>query len=429
MSKKIVYVVDGARSPQLKARGKRGPFSASDLAVHAGKALLARQPFKATDLDEVIMGCVMSEPDEVNIGRIISLRLGCGKKVPAWTVQRNCASGMQALDCARLKILAGESHLVLAGGTEAMSRAPLLFNDHMVDWLSALGFSKTVVQKLQVISKFRPSFLAPIIGILKGLSDPIAGISMGETAENLAQKFNITRTEMDAFAVESHRKVVEAVSQQVMDEIVPIISDQGVVYDADDGVRPDSSLESLAKLRPVFDKKFGMVTAGNSAQITDGAAMLILASSQAVKKYKLPILGTLDDVQWSGLAPEQMGLGPAYSMPPLLERNNLEVKDIDAWEINEAFAAQMIGNLRALQDADFCKEELGWDKPVGKIPDEKLNREGGGIAIGHPVGASGARIVLHLLKSMQRNKEKHGIASLCIGGGQGGAVLVSGVES
>jgi len=419
MSKRKVYVVDGLRTPFLKARGKRGAFSASDLAVYAGRSLLMRQPFNPSEFDEVIMGCVMPEPDEMNIARIIALRLGCGKEVPAWTVQRNCASGMQSLDAARLKIQAGESNLILAGGTEVMSRAPLLLSHAMTDWLADFQRSKTLPQKLSALAKLRPAFFAPIIGILKGLSDSVVGLSMGETAENLAYKYQINREEMDAFAVESHLKVVSGMeSRGLQDEIVSIVDKQGHVYEQDDGVRADSTLESFAKLRPVFDKKFGMVTAGNSAQITDGAAMLILASSQAVRKYKLPVLGTLDDVQWAGLAPEHMGLGPAYAIPPLLERNKLAVDDIDAWEINEAFAVQV---LACLQD---MKEE-----GVGNIPLDKLNREGGAIAIGHPVGASGARIVLHLLNSMQRNGEKRGVASLCIGGGQGGAVLLSGGES
>ncbi len=419
MSKRKVYVVDGVRTPFLKARGKRGPFSASDLAVYAGRSLLMRQPFKPSEFDEVIMGCVMPEPDEMNIARIIALRLGCGKEVPAWTVQRNCASGMQSLDAARLKIQAGESNLILAGGTEVMSRAPLLLSHAMTDWLADFQRSKTLPQKLSALAKLRPAFFAPIIGIIKGLSDSVVGLSMGETAENLAYKYQINREEMDAFAVESHLKVVSGMeSRGLQDEIVSIVDKHGHVYAGDDGVRPDSTLESLGKLRPVFDRKFGMVTAGNSAQITDGAAMLILASSQAVRKYKLPVLGTLDDVQWAGLAPEHMGLGPAYAIPPLLERNKLSVDDIDAWEINEAFAVQVLACLQDMKE-----------KGVGDIPLDKLNREGGAIAIGHPVGASGARIVLHLLNSMQRNGEKRGVASLCIGGGQGGAVLLSGGES
>ncbi|MDQ7002507.1 MAG: acetyl-CoA C-acetyltransferase [Ghiorsea sp.] len=419
MSKCKVYVVDGLRTPFLKARGKRGAFSASDLAVYAGRSLLMRQPFKPSDFDEVIMGCVMPEPDEMNIARIIALRLGCGKEVPAWTVQRNCASGIQSIDAARLKIQAGESDLILAGGTEVMSRAPLLLSHGLTDWLGDFQRCKTLPQKLSALTKLRPAYLAPIVGILKGLSDPVVGLSMGQTAENLAYRFQIGREDMDAFAVKSHIKVVQAMEAGVLqDEIVQLIDKQGNIYDHDDGVRPESSIENLAKLRPVFDRKYGMVTAGNSAQITDGAAMLILASSKAVRQYNLPVLGTVDDVSWAGLAPEEMGLGPAFSIPPLLTKHKLSVDDIDAWEINEAFSVQVLASLQEMKNTG-----------VGDISLDKINREGGAIAIGHPVGASGARIVLHLLHSMKRNGEKRGIASLCIGGGQGGAVLLSGGES
>ncbi|OIQ00020.1 MAG: acetyl-CoA acetyltransferase [Zetaproteobacteria bacterium CG2_30_46_52] len=426
MKKRKVYVVDGLRTPFLKARGKRGTFSASDLAVQAGRSLLMRMPFQATDLDEVIIGCVMPEPNEANIARIIALRLGAGNYVPAWTVQRNCASGMQAIDAARLKIMSGESDLILAGGTEAMSRAPLLMNATLVDWLADWRGAKTVPQKLGMLSKVRPNFFAPVIAILQGLTDPIVGLNMGQTAENLAFKFGVSREEMDAFAMESHLKISKAMRNGDMDEIMNMVSNSGDIIAADDGVRADSTMEKLAKLSAVFDRVYGLVTAGNSAQITDGAAMLVLASDVAVKKYKLPVLGTIDDVQWAALEPEFMGLGPAYAIPPLLQRNNMGVDDVQAWEINEAFAVQVQANVLALNDDAFCQKALGLDAAFGVIAPEKLNREGGAIAIGHPIGASGARIVLHILKGMQKRGEQKGVAAICIGGGQGGAVLVSG---
>ncbi len=429
MKKRDVYVVDGSRTPFLKARGKRGEFSASDLAVQTGRTLLMRQPFQASELDEVIMGCVMPETNEVNIARIIALRLGCGNSVPAWTVQRNCASGMQAIDAARLKIMSGESDLILAGGTEAMSRAPLLLSPEMTDWLAGWSMASSFAQKASQLMKIRPAFFAPVIALLKGLSDPIVGLSMGQTAENLAYRFNISREEMDEFALSSHQKVAAAIVNRQMVEIEPVISKAGIVYRQDDGVRNDSTLEKLARLRAVFDREFGKVTAGNSAQVTDGAALLLLASKDAVKKYHLPVLGRISDVQWAALEPEQMGLGPAYAIPPLLQRNKVSLKDVDAWEINEAFAAQVQANVLALQDEEFCKDVLGMDSALGEIEGAKLNREGGAIAIGHPVGASGARIVLHLLESMKRNSERTGVAAICIGGGQGGAVLLSGGES
>ncbi|MEW5754671.1 MAG: acetyl-CoA C-acetyltransferase [Pseudomonadota bacterium] len=421
---KPVYVVDGARTPFLKAKGKTGPFAAADLATYAGRALLARMPFAPIDLDEVILGCVMPGPDEANIARVAALRLECQKRVPAWTVQRNCASGMQALDCAVSNIANGRSHLVLAGGVESMSHAPVLLNETMVNWLADLNGAKTFGQKLKVFSQLRGKHLQPIIGLLRGLRDPIVGLSMGQTAEIIAHRFGVTRAQMDGFAAESHLRLAKAQDEGRLDEIVPIYDAKGNVYQHDDGLRRDSEPAKLAKLKPVFDPKFGKVTAGNSAQITDGAAMLVLASEEAIARYKLPVLGRIVDTQWAGLEPEEMGLGPVHAMTPIMRRQGLNISDVDYWEINEAFAAQVLACLAAWEHADYCREHLGLDAPMGRVPHERLNVDGGGVSLGHPVGASGARIVLHLLNVLKRTNTKRGMASLCIGGGQGGAMLV-----
>ncbi|MDF3054783.1 MAG: acetyl-CoA acetyltransferase [Gammaproteobacteria bacterium] len=419
-----VYIVDGARTPFLKARGKPGEFSASDLAVSAGKTLLLRQPFSPSDIDEVIMGCVMPSENEANIARIISLRLGCGRTVPAWTVQRNCGSGMQAIDCAVQDIATGRHNLVLAGGTEAMSQAPLLWRPDLVRWLADVRMSKGFAQKLTSIVSFRPQFLKPIIALIRGLSDPVVGLNMGETAENLAYKFNITREQMDAFSIRSHHRLARAQENGALKEVTPVYSVAGKAFEKDDGVRPGSSMAALAKLQPYFDKRFGSVTAGNSSQVTDGAAMLLLASEEAIEYYKLPVLGTVVDSCWRALAPGEMGLGPVHATTPLLTRNNLNLSDIDYWEINEAFAAQVLACIAAWEDKDYCHHYLGLDKAMGSLDQERLNVDGGAIALGHPVGSSGARIVLHLLDVLRRNRAKRGIAALCIGGGQGGAILI-----
>jgi acetyl-CoA C-acetyltransferase len=422
-SKRTVYIVDGARSPFLKFKGQPGPFSAADLAVQSGRALLAKQPFSAQDIDQVILGCVGPSEEEANIGRVVSLRLGCGKQTPAWTVQRNCASGLQSIDSAWQNIALGRSDLVLAGGTEAMSRAPLLFNKRMVMWLSQLQRSKTVGKKLQSIARFRPNFLTPVIALMKGLTDPVVNINMGQTAEEIAFRFGITRKEMDEFAVKSHLRVVQAQKDHNFDEIEALYGNDGVVYEKDDGVRPDSSVEKLGKLRPVFDKH-GSITPGNSSQITDGAAWVILASADAVKKHNLPVLAKIVDVEWGGVDPSVMGLGPVHAITPLLQKNNLSFSDIDRMEINEAFAAQAMGCLLAWQDEKYCKKELGLDRIFGVLDTHKLNPEGGAIAMGHPVGASGARIVCHSAKMLAKKQQKRAVASLCIGGGQGGAILI-----
>ncbi len=412
-----VYIIDGSRTPFLKAGAKPNPLTASDLAVAAAKTLLARQPFLASDIGEVIVGCVGPSASEANIGRIIGLRAGCGDDVPGWTVQRNCASGLQALDCGALDIADGRYDIVLAGGTEAMSRSPLLFNDDMVNWLSDLNSSKNMQQKLMTLAKFRPSYLVPVIALLKALNDPVVNLSMGQTAEKLAFRYNISRTEMDQFAVQSQLRAAAAAKNQLFkEEMVQLFDWRGKCYEADTGVRADSTVEKLAKLKPVFDKPFGSVTAGNSSQISDGAAMVILASMDAIKKYNLKPLARIVDTAWEALDPSIMGLGPAYAIAALLKKNQLPLSAIDYFEINEAFACQVIACIRYLEE-----------NKIGTIDQSKLNVNGGAIAMGHPVGASGARVALHLCHTLRRNNAKYGIASLCIGGGQGGGMLLENV--
>ena len=421
-----IYVVDGARTPFLKARNRPGPFAASDLATQAGRTLLMRQRFAPDALDEVILGCASPSPDEVNIGRVVALRMGCGQKVPGWTVMRNCASGMQALDSAMANIRGGRSDLVLAGGVDALSRAPLLYSDKMVLWFARFSSAKSFGQKAKAFLQLNPAeALTPVIGIMKGLTDPMVGLLMGQTAENLAFRFGISRVEMDEFAARSHRRVLAAQKEgHFAAEIAPLFGDDGSLYEQDDGVREDSTPENLAKLRPFFDRRYGNVTAGNSSQITDGAAWLVLASETAVARYQLPVLGTIVDSEWAGLDPAQMGLGPVHAATPLLKRHGLQLGDIDAWEINEAFAAQVIACLRAWADDAYCRAELDLERALGKLDQAKLNVDGGAIALGHPVGASGARIVLHVLQVLKRTNGKRGLAAICIGGGLGGAMLV-----
>jgi acetyl-CoA C-acetyltransferase len=331
-----------------------------------------------------------------------------------------------------VNIQAGRSNLVLAGGVDALSRAPLLFSDAMVLWLSGFYAARTFGQKAAAITRFRPGYLAPVVAIMKGLTDPYVGLLMGQTAENLALRFGITRRDMDEFSVRSHQRVVRAQDSGSLSapaaglgaEVVPVYDAEGNLYKDDDGVRRDSSVENLAKLKPFFDRKYGNVTPGNSSQITDGATWLVLASEEAVKRHGLSPIGRIVDSQWAGLDPAQMGLGPVHASTPILKRHGLALNDLDAWEINEAFAAQVLGCIAAWKDERYCKEQLGLDAPLGALDQEKLNVDGGAIALGHPVGSSGARIVLHLLHVLKRAGGKRGMASICIGGGQGGAMLV-----
>jgi len=419
-----VYVVAGNRTPFLKSQGRPGPFRASDLAVAAGKALLARQPFAPEELDEVILGCIIPGPDEINIARLVALRLGCGRQVPAWTVQRNCGSGMQALDVAATDIAFGRAELVLAGGTEAMSHAPVMLPPLAVELLGAWQQARSSGERLRLLTRLRPAHFRLVSGLLQGLTDPVVNLSMGQTAEILARRFAISREQMDAFSVESHRRLAQAHDQGRLEEIEPLYAPDGTVYDHDDGVRRDSSMERLARLKPAFDRPFGLVTAGNSAQISDGAALLLLASADAVRRHRLPVLGRIVDCAWAGVAPEQMGLGPLHAMAPLLQRQGLTTADIDYWEINEAFASQVLACQAAWQSDDYAREELGLGQAFAAIDPQRLNVDGGAVAVGHPVGTSGARIVLHLLQILQRCGAQRGMAALCIGGGQGGAMLL-----
>jgi len=354
----------------------------------------------------------------------VSLRLGCGEKVPAWTVMRNCASGLQALDSAYVNIVAGRADLVLAGGTDAMSHAPLLLAPAMVNWLAQWYAAKSLGQRAALAIRLRPSYFAPVIAILRGLTDPVVKLSMGSTAEIVAERFGITRAMMDEYAVESHRRTAAAQDEGRLAEVVPMYGPDGTVYAADDGVRRDSSAEKLAKLKPVFDRHYGNVTAGNSSQVTDGAAMLILASDEAVERHGLEPLGHIVDTHWGALDPAEMGLGPVHAITPLLTRHGYTWEDIDAVEINEAFAAQVLGCLAAWESDAYCAGHFGLPHAFGRLDRAKLNVDGGAIAIGHPIGASGARVVLHVLEVLRRTGGRRGVASLCIGGGQGGAMLV-----
>ncbi|MFQ6021615.1 MAG: acetyl-CoA C-acetyltransferase [Acidiferrobacterales bacterium] len=424
MAARKVYVIDGARTPFLKAQTAPGAFSAADLAVAAGRPVLARLPFSPSDIDEVIVGCVVAAPDEANIARIIALRLGCSERVPAFTVQRNCASGLQAVASARERIALGMSEIVLAGGTEAMSRAPVQWNAAMVGWLANVMRARGRFARLKAIAGIRRAYLKPVFTLLLGLSDPLVKLSMGQTAEVLAHRFGIVREHQDAYALQSHGRLALTFDRGEMgDEVVTLYDTRGHHYFEDTGLRRDTTVERLAKLKPVFDRKYGSVTAGNSSQVTDGAAMLVLASEDAVKAHSLPVMGEVLDHAWAGVDPRQMGLGPVHAVTKLLQANDVRMRDLAQLELNEAFAAQVLACQAAWDSADYARDELGLKRPLGSMDPDRLNPNGGAIACGHPVGASGARLVLHLLRALQRKDGGLGVATLCIGGGQGGAML------
>ena len=384
-----------------------------------------RQPFAPDAFDQVILGCVSVIADEMNPARIAALRLGMGEAMVAFTVQINCGSGMQSIDTAYRYIQRGTADLILAGGTDALSHSPLVYRRSAVEWFGRLAQARTLGARLKVFAGLRPSFFSPVIGLERGLTDPIVELNMGQTAELVSHLFGITRREADEYAVESHQRLARAQKEKWFDgELEPAFARDGTIYDFDDGVRPDSTVEALAKLRPAFERPWGKVTPGNSSQITDGASWVILASEDAVTKYGLKPRAVIVDSHWAALDPSIMGLGPVMCSTPLLRAHNLGLSDIDLWELNEAFAAQVLGCLAAWNDDTFCREALGLPGAMGVIDRNRLNVDGGAIGLGHPVGASGNRIVLHLVNAMKRLGLKRGIATECIGGGQGGAMLI-----
>lgn len=420
-----VWLVDGARTPFLKARGKPGPFTPVDLAVQCGRPLLARQPFDPALIELVILGCVNVIADEMNPARVAALRLGLPDSTVAFSVQINCGSGMQSIDTALRYIREGSHDIILAGGTEALSHAPLVLRQEAVEWFGEMANAKGPVARARAAAGFRPGFLKPVVGLERGLTDPITALNMGQTAEILAHRFGIDRATADAYAMDSHHRLARAQDQGWLeDEVMPAFDRDGHAHLRDDGVRPDSDMAGLAKPKPAFEPPYGKVTAGNASQITDGASWTILASEDAVRRHGLTPLARIVDSEWAALDPSVMGLGPVLATTPLLQRHGLSCDDIELWEINEAFAAQVLACLAAWQDADFCREVLGLDQPFGRIDRDRLNVDGGAISLGHPVGTSGNRIVLHLANALRRLGHRRGIATECIGGGQGGAMLL-----
>jgi acetyl-CoA acetyltransferase family protein len=400
---------------------------ARDLGRIAASEAIARSTVDPAEIDEVIFGNVAQPADSTNIARIIALRSNVPRSVPATTVNRNCASGIQAVVDAALRIESGLADVVLAGGVESMSRIPFLYLPETQDLFMKAMRARTSGARMAAFMKLRPRHFRPVVALEAGLTDPVAGLSMGETAEVLAKRYRISREEQDRFALESHRRAARATeSGRLREEIVPVFlpPDYGETVTDDIGFRPDQDLEALSRLRPVFDRKFGTVTAGNSSQITDGAAALVLASEERAREAGYPVLGRIRSWGFAGCDPVAMGLGPAYATPVALKRGGATFRDVKIVEINEAFAAQVIACERAFASREFAAKELGLSGPIGEIDRSVTNVNGGAIALGHPVGATGARLVLTLCLELAHRDRDLGLATLCVGGGQGAAILI-----
>lgn len=426
--KERIAIIEGLRTPMGKAGGALKKVPAHDLGSKVVKELLTKTNIDPNIIDEVIIGNVANLSDAANIARVIALKADIPKKVPAFTVHRNCASGMEAVTTAANKILLGQADTIIAGGVESMSNIPLLYNAKMTKLFADLFKARSIGQKLKTILRFRFNFLSPVIAVQQGLTDPISGLIMGSTAENLSREFKITREEQDQYAMQSHNRAEEAVKNGIFDdEIITIFNGDAKnskIIENDEGIRNGQNMKDLSKLKPYFERNTGTVTVGNSSQLTDAAAGLILMSESKAKELKLKPIGYLKDFAYAGLDPDRMGLGPVFATAKLLKQSDIKFEDIDLIEINEAFAAQVIGCKRAFESDEFAKKELGLEKAIGKIDDKILNVNGGSISLGHPVGMSGTRIIIHALKELKRRNKQTALATLCIGGGQGGACLL-----
>jgi len=411
-----VYVLHGARTAFARAGTDFKNVSAVDLGRAAAVEAMARAGVVPEQIDQAIFGNIATPADAANIARVIALRAGVPKERPAHSVSRNCASGIESVVEAARLIQTGEADVVLAGGVENMTQIPFLYRDAVKDVLVKAGMAKSAGERIQAFAGMPwGQLLNPVIGLKQGLTDPVCDLNMGETAEILAKEGGITREQQDAFALRSHQRAT-ASRAKLAEEIVPVPLPPAFdkVSTLDNGVREAQTMEALAKLKPFFDRKYGSVTPGNSSQITDGGAAVVVASEEFVAKLGRAPLGRIVSWGFAGLEPERMGLGPSRSTPVAFRRGGVTMKQIGVVEINEAFAAQVLANLQAFEK----------DPELGPIDEETLNPNGGAIALGHPVGCSGTRLILTTLLEMRRRKASHGLATLCIGGGQGASIVL-----
>jgi len=423
-------LVSGLRLPQVRAGGVYAAEDAGHLGAALARELVARSGIDPAELDQVIVGCVGPPHDQANVARVIGLRAGIPRSVPAFTVGRNCASGLQALEEALVRIEGGRGALFLCLGVEVMSAYPLLMNRRATDFYARLARARGLGQRLGVMTSWRPALLAPRIALTEGLTDPTNGLIMGSTAEVLARDFGITREQADAYALESHQRARRArEAGRLALEIEPHLplargSKPAKLVEHDDGIRDDQSLAALAKLRPYFEPPDGVVTVGNSCGITDGASALLVASGAKARALGLKPMARIRALHFSGCDPRRMGLGPVYASAQALRQAGCRLGDMEAIELNEAFAVQVLACAKAFASPRFCRDELGSAEVLGELDLARTNPNGGAIALGHPVGASGARIVLSLAHELEQRGATLGLATLCIGGGQGGAAVL-----
>lgn len=441
-SPRDVVIVEGVRTPFAKAGSKLKTVHPAKLGQVALTELIARANLDTNIVDEVIVGNTGNPSDAVNISRVIALNSGIPQKTSAVSVHRNCASALESISNGYEKIKSGTMDCVVAGGTENMSQMPLIMPTSITSIIEKLGSAKTTGQKLSALWAWFKADLSqikemattppmaktkykPIISIVDGLTDPFVGINMMGTAEILAKEWGLTREMQDAFALKSHLKAAAA-QGKLAEEIATVFlePDFKEFISNDIGPRADQTMQALAKLKPMIDKLTGTITAGNACPLTDGAAMVLLMSREKAEALGYKPQAKIRGYAFAGLEPERMGLGPVYSTPIALKRAGLTMKDMNRVELNEAFAAQVMSCQRAFDSDKFAQEKFGLSNKIGEVRDEILNVNGGAIALGHPVGATGTRLVLTLMKELKRSNTQFGLATLCIGGGQGGSMII-----
>jgi acetyl-CoA C-acetyltransferase len=390
-----VVVIDGVRTPVANFGGALKDMPAQELGKLVVQELLTRTKLDPKQVDEVIFGCAAQGSDAPNVARVIALNAGIPKEAPAYTVHRNCASGLQAIVNGVQNIALGDADVVVVGGVESMSGAPYINRD--------MRFGQRLKHSRMIDT------------LWEGLNDPVCNQLMGATAENLVEEFGITREEQDKYAADSHKKAFRATREgrfkdETMTVMVPKKAAGKAVapeaFSQDEGINPAINPQMLAMYPTIFKAEGGTVTPGNACPMNDAAAAMILMSKEKAEALGLTPLATVKSYAFAGLEPERMGLGPAFAIPKALEKAGLKKEDVDLFEINEAFAAQV----------------LACDK-VYELPKDKLNVNGGAIALGHPIGATGIRLSLTLLNEMKRRDAKRGVASLCVGGGMGAAIV------
>ncbi len=425
INRRRVAIVDGLRTPFAKSGTAYRDLTTLDLGAACVTELVERAPISHDAVDQIVFGAVVADIAGPNIAREVAMRCGFPASVDSYSVSRACATSTQAIVSGTQAILTGKADIVIAGGADSLSKPPILYDDNVVEALMAASAVKDLPSKIKAFSSIKPRDLAPRPPALADLS---SGLTMGQAAEKMARENGISREAQDAFALASHQKAVDAWEKGTFDDEVmslPVPPRFADTVTRDGIPRADSSAEKLASLRPVFDRKYGTVTAGNSSPLTDGAAAVLLMEEATADRLGLVPRAFVRSWAFAGLDPSwQMLMGPAFATPQALDRAGMTMNDIDVVDMHEAFSAQVLSNLQAFASTGWAREHLGRDEAVGAIDEEKLNLYGGSISLGHPFAATGARQALTMANELVRRDAGTALITQCAAGGLGAALIL-----